>query len=256
MSTSDKYSEDFDTADEARLDMADWLEKHSNKCDRDGSVALPIPANYREAARLLRECSIPSAERPAEAPASQFSVLDRDAIVTLVESYFHRVRKLGGDTGECDAHGIADWLMWDGKAFLPKVSVASSASPSIPEGWKLVRDGGTIWVSGPEFTDCGVNHTGRGDAADMLWGLADALLEVAPASASGQAEREELERLRSEPYSWARENATQKADAARFQWLCDAAGREWEALFGAQMTGRLREEIDARMAATEGGSAT
>lgn len=55
-----------------------------------------------------------------------FSVLDRPALVTLIESYFGRVRKLGGDTGECCAYGLADWLMWDGKVFLPSVAVASS----------------------------------------------------------------------------------------------------------------------------------
>lgn len=38
--------------------------------------------------------------------------LDRDAIMELVESYFKRVRKLGGDTGECSAAGVADWLLW------------------------------------------------------------------------------------------------------------------------------------------------
>jgi hypothetical protein len=57
-----------------------------------------------------------------------FQKLDRSALVKLIESYFGRVRKLGGDTGECCAYGLADWLLWDGKVFLPEVAVAQSAT--------------------------------------------------------------------------------------------------------------------------------
>lgn len=50
----------------------------------------------------------------AVAACAQSAVLrmDRQAIVECVESYFSRVRKLGGDTGECSAEGVADWLLW------------------------------------------------------------------------------------------------------------------------------------------------
>lgn len=37
-------------------------------------------------------------------------------------------------------------------------------------------------------------------------------------------------------------------DAARYRWLKDAAGRTWEGLLGAQMTGQLDKVIDADMA--------
>jgi hypothetical protein len=36
-------------------------------------------------------------------------------------------------------------------------------------------------------------------------------------------------------------------DAARYRWLCDCAGRDFEAMFPYQMTGRMSEIIDAAM---------
>lgn len=34
------------------------------------------------------------------------------ALRKRIEGYFWRVRKLGGDTGECSAKALADWLLW------------------------------------------------------------------------------------------------------------------------------------------------
>jgi len=52
-----RNGDEYQSPEEARADMADWLEKHADKCDRDGHKAIPIPANYRLAARLLREAT-------------------------------------------------------------------------------------------------------------------------------------------------------------------------------------------------------
>lgn len=46
------------------------------------------------------------------------------------------------------------------------------------------------------------------------------------------------------------EAGADSADAARFRWLCDASGQQWDELFMYQMHGELRKRIDALAASS------
>ena len=73
--------------------------------------------------------------------------LDRDQIIERVEGYFSRVRKLGGDTGECSEAGIADFLLYDAPEgnFHPAVTLSPdkniTASGVVLEWGPNQRDG-------------------------------------------------------------------------------------------------------------------
>lgn len=68
--------------------------------------------------------------RGSETYRKEWEALDRDALMERVESYFKRVRKLGGETGECSAAGVADWLLWqkDTKNFAATATLSATSA--------------------------------------------------------------------------------------------------------------------------------
>lgn len=74
-----------------------------------------------------------AADRKAVGPACfplDTRRLDRDDIIAVVESYFGRVRKLGGDTGECSSASLADFLLYRANTdnFDPAIAVSATLS--------------------------------------------------------------------------------------------------------------------------------
>lgn len=74
------------------------------------------------------------------------------------------------------------------------------------------------------------------DKADQLFGRAAKLRQAAIAKANAAPKPE------------ATSDSGLERDAARFRWLCDASGREYETLRKAHVVGRLGECIDAAIA--------
>lgn len=83
---------------------------------------------------------------------SSVTTLDRDQLIERVEAYFKRVRKLGGETGECSAPGFADFLMYraETKNFAPAVAVPSAIAHNGDDDWIWSLDqpetSGQCWI--------------------------------------------------------------------------------------------------------------
>lgn len=93
----------------------------------DWRLALKVyfPNDGRERHMFNRICD--QAVRSLKAPVPEVRLFNRAEIMERVEAYFGRVRKLGGDSGECSAAGVADFLLYQAETdnFAPSIALPS-----------------------------------------------------------------------------------------------------------------------------------
>lgn len=95
-----------------------WTElyaKLQNECGNAISRKLDYnlpPADHLRALEAIAEALSTCSESTRSDGPKPCQTLMRDEIIERVESYFGRVRKLGGDTGECSAASLADFLLY------------------------------------------------------------------------------------------------------------------------------------------------